>query len=220
MAGRVLPASYRSVDPSKAGADVDFSCNLLRRHGRTRADRDPRSCYGYLVERPLSSNGFSRACPRARARAGGACGRDHRHLRDLRTATGIVGAVVTLRAACVPRHAEGWLNVQFPPSHHAAAAWDPDSAIVLLIVTVQPRVCPWCTYAGAFLPGFMLADSTLLCLVLANGGPSGCRLRSAEARRVELPAEAKPLSAAAAIAFRLIALLRRRSLPTGGLPSC
>jgi len=51
---------------------------------------------GYLVERAQLIDKLFRACiSRARA-CRGARGGHHRHLRDLATATGIVGAVVTL----------------------------------------------------------------------------------------------------------------------------
>src|SRR3954465_15036833 len=116
------------------------------------------------------------------------------------TATGIVGAVVTLmgllalpamlkagyniRLASGAITAGGCLGILIPPS------------VMLIVYGATAGVSVVQLYAGAFFPGFMLAGLYLAyVLVLAKGKPELMPPLSASDRRIQLPAYAAALSA-------------------------
>jgi TRAP-type mannitol/chloroaromatic compound transport system permease large subunit len=195
--------SYRSVDPATADRKV-LDLFVQRTYGVMSNDvliAIPLFLFmGYLVERAQLIDRLFRSLHLAMARIPGALGvATIVTCAIFATATGIVGAVVTLMgllafpamlkagynvkvsAGCVT--AGGCLGILIPPS------------VLLIVYGAVAGVSVVQLYAGAFLPGFMLAALYIgYIIVLAKLRPDLMPPLREEDRRVELPAFAQTLS--------------------------
>ena len=195
--------SYRSVDPATADRRV-LDLFVQRTYGVMSNDvliAIPLFLFmGYLVERAQLIDRLFRSLHLAMARIPGALGvATIVTCAIFATATGIVGAVVTLMgllafpamlkagynvkvaAGCVT--AGGCLGILIPPS------------VLLIVYGAVAGVSVVQLYAGAFLPGLMLAGLYIgYIIVLAKLRPDLMPPLREEDRRVELPAFAQTLS--------------------------
>jgi len=195
--------SYRSVDPATADRKV-LDLFVQRTYGVMSNDvliAIPLFLFmGYLVERAQLIDRLFRSLHLAMARIPGALAvATIVTCAIFATATGIVGAVVTLMgllafpamlkagynvkvsAGCVT--AGGCLGILIPPS------------VLLIVYGAVAGVSVVQLYAGAFLPGFMLAGLYIgYIIVLAKLRPDLMPPLREEDRRVELPAWAQTLA--------------------------
>jgi len=195
--------SYRSVDPATAGQKV-LDLFVQRTYGVMSNDvliAIPLFLFmGYLVERAQLIDRLFRSLHLATSRIPGSLAvATIVTCAIFATATGIVGAVVTLMgllafpamlkagynvkvaAGCVT--AGGCLGILIPPS------------VLLIVYGAVAGVSVVQLYAGAFLPGFMLASLYIgYVIVLAKLKPDLMPPLREEERRVELPAFAQTLS--------------------------
>jgi TRAP-type mannitol/chloroaromatic compound transport system permease large subunit len=195
--------SYRSVDPATADRRV-LDLFVQRTYGVMSNDvliAIPLFLFmGYLVERAQLIDRLFRSLHLATSRIPGSLAVSTIVTCAIfATATGIVGAVVTLMgllafpamlkagynvkvsAGCVT--AGGCLGILIPPS------------VLLIVYGAVAGVSVVQLYAGAFLPGFMLAGLYIgYIIVLAKVRPDLMPPLRAEDRRVELPAFAQTLS--------------------------
>jgi TRAP-type mannitol/chloroaromatic compound transport system permease large subunit len=159
---------------------------------------------GYLVERANLIDRLFRSLHLAMARVPGSLAvATIFTCAVFATATGIVGAVVTLmgllafpqmlragydvRLSAGAITAGGCLGILIPPS------------VMLIVYGATAGVSVVQLYAGAFFPGLMLAGLYVLYVILlAKLKPALAPPLSAEARRIELPAALQKLSAAGA----------------------
>lgn len=195
--------SYRSVDPASAGQKV-LDLFVQRTYGVMSNDvliAIPLFLFmGYLVERAQLIDRLFKSLHLATSRIPGSLAvATIVTCAIFATATGIVGAVVTLMgllafpamlkagynvkvaAGCVT--AGGCLGILIPPS------------VLLIVYGAVAGVSVVQLYAGAFLPGLMLASLYIgYVIVLAKLKPDLMPPLRAEERRVELPAFAQTLS--------------------------
>ena len=195
--------SYRSVDPATADRKV-LDLFVQRTYGVMSNDvliAIPLFLFmGYLVERAQLIDRLFRSLHLAMARIPGALGvATIVTCAIFATATGIVGAVVTLMgllafpamlkagynvkvsAGCVT--AGGCLGILIPPS------------VLLIVYGAVAGVSVVQLYAGAFLPGFMLASLYIgYIIVLAKLRPDLMPPLRQEDRRVDLPPWAQILA--------------------------
>jgi TRAP-type mannitol/chloroaromatic compound transport system permease large subunit len=195
--------SYRSVDPATADRKV-LDLFVQRTYGVMSNDvliAIPLFLFmGYLVERAQLIDRLFRSLHLAMARVPGALAvATIITCAIFATATGIVGAVVTLMgllafpamlkagynvkvsAGCVT--AGGCLGILIPPS------------VLLIVYGAVAGVSVVQLYAGAFFPGLMLAGLYIgYIIVLAKLRPDLMPPLREEDRRVELPAFAQTLS--------------------------
>jgi TRAP-type mannitol/chloroaromatic compound transport system permease large subunit len=196
--------AYRSVDPSKAVAQT-LDLFVQRSFGVMSNDvliAIPLFVFmGYLVERAALIDKLFRSLHLALARVPGSLAvATIVTCAIFATATGIVGAVVTLMGLlALPAMlragykvqisagaitAGGCLGILIPPS------------VLLIVYGATAGVSVVQLYAGAFFPGLMLASLYIgYVIVLAKLRPDWMPPLSAEGRRVELPAESRALSA-------------------------
>ena len=195
--------SYRSVDPVTADRKV-LDLFVQRTYGVMSNDvliAIPLFLFmGYLVERAQLIDRLFRSLHLATARVPGALAVSTIVTCAIfATATGIVGAVVTLmgllafpamlKAGCNVKVAAGaitaggCLGILIPPS------------VLLIVYGAVAGVSVVQLYAGAFLPGFMLAGLYIgYMIVLAKLRPDLMPPLREEDRRVELPAFSRTLS--------------------------
>ena len=195
--------SYRSVDPKVAVAHT-LDLFVQRSYGVMSNDvliAIPLFVFmGYLVERAALIDKLFRSLHLALARVPGSLAvATIVTCAIFATATGIVGAVVTLmgllafpamlragyniKVSAGAITAGGCLGILIPPS------------VLLIVYGATAGVSVVQLYAGAFLPGFMLAFLYIgYIIVLAKWRPSLMPPLNAEGRRVELPAHAKALA--------------------------
>lgn len=195
--------SYRSVDPATAGQKV-LDLFVQRTYGVMSNDvliAIPLFLFmGYLVERAQLIDRLFKSLHLATSRIPGSLAvATIVTCAIFATATGIVGAVVTLMgllafpamlkagydvkvaAGCVT--AGGCLGILIPPS------------VLLIVYGAVAGVSVVQLYAGAFLPGLMLAGLYIAyVVVLAKLRPDLMPPLRAEERRVALPAFAQTLS--------------------------
>ena len=195
--------SYRSVDPATAGQKV-LDLFVQRTYGVMSNDvliAIPLFLFmGYLVERAQLIDRLFRSLHLATSRIPGSLAvATIVTCAIFATATGIVGAVVTLMgllafpamlkagynvkvaAGCVT--AGGCLGILIPPS------------VLLIVYGAVAGVSVVQLYAGAFLPGFMLAALYIgYVIVLAKLRPDLMPPLTESERRVALPAFAQTLS--------------------------
>jgi TRAP-type mannitol/chloroaromatic compound transport system permease large subunit len=195
--------SYRSVDPATADRKV-LDLFVQRTYGVMSNDvliAIPLFLFmGYLVERAQLIDKLFKSLHLATSRIPGALGVSTIVTCAIfATATGIVGAVVTLMgllafpamlkagynvkvsAGCVT--AGGCLGILIPPS------------VLLIVYGAVAGVSVVQLYAGAFFPGLMLAGLYIgYIIVLAKLRPDLMPPLREEDRRVELPAFAQTLS--------------------------
>jgi TRAP-type mannitol/chloroaromatic compound transport system permease large subunit len=195
--------SYRSVDPTTAGQKV-LDLFVQRTYGVMSNDvliAIPLFLFmGYLVERAQLIDRLFRSLHLATSRIPGSLAvATIVTCAIFATATGIVGAVVTLMgllafpamlkagynvkvaAGCVT--AGGCLGILIPPS------------VLLIVYGAVAGVSVVQLYAGAFLPGFMLAGLYIgYVIVLAKLRPDLMPPLREDERRVELPVFAQTLS--------------------------
>ena len=196
--------AYRSVDPSKAVAQT-LDLFVQRTFGVMSNDvliAIPLFVFmGYLVERAALIDKLFRSLHLALARVPGSLAvATIVTCAIFATATGIVGAVVTLMGLLAfPAMLRAGYNVQISAGAITAGGClgilIPPS-VLLIVYGATAGVSVVQLYAGAFFPGFMLAGLYIgFVIVLAKWRPEWMPPLSAEARRVELPAESKILSA-------------------------
>ncbi len=195
--------AYRSVDPATADRRV-LDLFVQRTYGVMSNDvliAVPLFLFmGYLVERAQLIDRLFRSLHLATARVPGSLAvATIITCAIFATATGIVGAVVTLmgllafpamlkagynvKVAAGAVTAGGCLGILIPPS------------VLLIVYGAVAGVSVVQLYAGAFLPGFMLAGLYIgYIVVLAKWRPSLMPPLSESDRRVELPAWARTLS--------------------------
>jgi TRAP-type mannitol/chloroaromatic compound transport system permease large subunit len=195
--------AYRSVNPATAGQQV-FDAFVQRTYGVMSNDvliAIPLFLFmGYLVERAKLIDRLFRSLHLATSRIPGALAVSTIVTCAIfATATGIVGAVVTLmgllafpamlkagynvKVAAGAVTAGGCLGILIPPS------------VLLIVYGAVAGVSVVQLYAGAFLPGFMLAGLYIgYIIVLAKLRPDLMPPLRDEDRRVELPAFARTLS--------------------------
>jgi TRAP-type mannitol/chloroaromatic compound transport system permease large subunit len=195
--------AYRSVDPATAGQRV-FDAFVQRTYGVMSNDvliAIPLFLFmGYLVERAQLIDRLFRSLHLATSRIPGALAVSTIITCAIfATATGIVGAVVTLmgllafpamlkagynvKVAAGAVTAGGCLGILIPPS------------VLLIVYGAVAGVSVVQLYAGAFLPGFMLAGLYIgYVIVLAKLRPDLMPPLREEDRRVALPAFAQALS--------------------------
>jgi TRAP-type mannitol/chloroaromatic compound transport system permease large subunit len=195
--------AYRSVDPATAGQRV-FDAFVQRTYGVMSNDvliAIPLFLFmGYLVERAQLIDRLFRSLHLATSRIPGALSVSTIITCAIfATATGIVGAVVTLmgllafpamlkagynvKVAAGAVTAGGCLGILIPPS------------VLLIVYGAVAGVSVVQLYAGAFLPGFMLAGLYIgYVIVLAKLRPDLMPPLREEDRRVALPAFAQALS--------------------------
>jgi TRAP-type mannitol/chloroaromatic compound transport system permease large subunit len=202
--------SYRSVDPVTADRKV-LDLFVQRTYGVMSNDvliAIPLFLFmGYLVERAQLIDRLFRSLHLATSRIPGSLAvATIVTCAIFATATGIVGAVVTLMgllafpamlkagynvkvaAGCVT--AGGCLGILIPPS------------VLLIVYGAVAGVSVVQLYAGAFLPGFMLASLYIgYVILLAKWKPHLMPPLREEERRVELPAFAQTLSRRGSNAF-------------------
>ncbi len=195
--------AYRSVDPATADRRV-LDLFVQRTYGVMSNDvliAIPLFLFmGYLVERAQLIDRLFRSLHLATARVPGSLAvATIVTCAIFATATGIVGAVVTLmgllafpamlkagynvKVAAGSVTAGGCLGILIPPS------------VLLIVYGAVAGVSVVQLYAGAFLPGFMLAGLYIgYIILLAKWKPSLMPPLSEGDRRVELPAWARTLS--------------------------
>src|SRR5216117_1437889 len=195
--------SYRNVDPATADRRV-LDLFVQRTYGVMSNDvliAIPLFLFmGYLVERAKLIDRLFRSLHLATARVPGSLAvATIVTCAIFATATGIVGAVVTLmgllafpamlkagynvKVAAGSVTAGGCLGILIPPS------------VLLIVYGAVAGVSVVQLYAGAFLPGFMLAGLYIgYIILLAKWKPSLMPPLSEGDRRVELPAWARTLS--------------------------
>jgi len=196
--------NYRSVDPKVAVAHT-LDLFVQRSYGVMSNDvliAIPLFVFmGYLVERAALIDRLFKSLHLALARVPGSLAvATIVTCAIFATATGIVGAVVTLmgllafpamlragynvKISAGAITAGGCLGILIPPS------------VLLIVYGATAGVSVVQLYAGAFFPGFMLAFLYVgYVIVLAKWRPALMPPLSAEDRRVELPAHAKVLAA-------------------------
>src|SRR5258705_6196186 len=196
--------AYRSVDPATAIPRV-LDLFVQRTYGVMSNDvliAGPLFLFmGYLVERAQLIDRLFRSLHLATSRVPGSLAvATIVTCAIFATATGIVGAVVTLmgllafpamlkagynvKVSAGALTAGGCLGILIPPS------------VLLIVYGATAGVSVVQLYAGAFFPGFMLAFLYIgYIIVLAKWRPGLMPPLSAEGRRVELPAYSKTLSA-------------------------
>jgi TRAP-type mannitol/chloroaromatic compound transport system permease large subunit len=194
--------AYRSVDPSTAGQRI-LDMFVQRTYGVMSNDvliAIPLFLFmGYLVERAQLIDKLFRSLHLAAARVPGALAvATIVTCAIFATATGIVGAVVTLmgllafpamlkagynvKVAAGAVTAGGCLGILIPPS------------VLLIVYGAVAGVSVVQLYAGAFFPGFMLAGLYIgYVIVLAKWKPKLMPPLAASERRVELPPFAQTL---------------------------
>ena len=217
--------SYRSADPTKAVAQT-LDLFVQRSYGVMSNDvliAIPLFVFmGYLVERAALIDKLFKSLHLALARVPGSLAvATIITCAIFATATGIVGAVVTLmgllafpamlragyniQIAAGAVTAGGCLGILIPPS------------VLLIVYGATAGVSVVQLYAGAFFPGFMLAFLYVgYVIVLAKWRPELMPPLSAEGRKVELPGFAQALIPAGRNA--LVGLLRA-SGGGAGVPS-
>src|SRR6058998_2496193 len=195
--------AYRSVDPATAGRQV-LDLFVQRTYGVMSNDvliAIPLFLFmGYLVERAQLIDKLFRSLHLASARVPGSLAvATIVTCAIFATATGIVGAVVTLmgllafpamlkagynvKVAAGAVTAGGCLGILIPP------------AVLLIVYGAVAGVSVVQLYAGAFLPGFMLAGLYIgYIIVLAKWKPNLMPPLAESERRVELPDFAQALS--------------------------
>ena len=195
--------AYRSVDPATADRRV-LDLFVQRTYGVMSNDvliAIPLFLFmGYLVERAQLIDKLFRSLHLASARVPGALAvATIVTCAIFATATGIVGAVVTLmgllafpamlkagynvKVAAGAVTAGGCLGILIPPS------------VLLIVYGAVAGVSVVQLYAGAFLPGFMLAGLYIgYVIVLAKWKPKLMPPLAASERRVELPPFAQALA--------------------------
>ncbi len=195
--------AYRSVDPATADRRV-LDLFVQRTYGVMSNDvliAVPLFLFmGYLVERAQLIDRLFRSLHLATARLPGSLAvATIVTCAIFATATGIVGAVVTLmgllafpamlkagynvKVAAGAVTAGGCLGILIPPS------------VLLIVYGAVAGVSVVQLYAGAFLPGFMLAALYVgYLIVLAKWKPSLMPPLAESERRVELPAFARTLA--------------------------
>jgi TRAP-type mannitol/chloroaromatic compound transport system permease large subunit len=195
--------AYRSVDPSTAGQRI-LDMFVQRTYGVMSNDvliAIPLFLFmGYLVERAQLIDKLFRSLHLAAARVPGALAvATIVTCAIFATATGIVGAVVTLmgllafpamlkagynvKVAAGAVTAGGCLGILIPPS------------VLLIVYGAVAGVSVVQLYAGAFLPGFMLAGLYIgYVIILAKWKPKLMPPLAASERRVDLPPFAQALS--------------------------
>ncbi len=195
--------AYRSVDPATAGQRV-FDAFVQRTYGVMSNDvltAIPLFLFmGYLVERAKLIDRLFRSLHLASARVPGSLAvATIVTCAIFATATGIVGAVVTLmgllafpamlkagynvKVAAGAVTAGGCLGILIPPS------------VLLIVYGAVAGVSVVQLYAGAFLPGFMLAFLYIgYLIVLAKLRPDLMPPLAESERRVELPSFAQALA--------------------------
>ncbi len=217
--------AYRSVDPALANRQV---LDLMVQRAYSVMSNDvliaiPLFVFmGYLVERAALIDKLFKSLHLALARVPGSLAvATIVTCAIFATATGIVGAVVTLmgllafpamlrggydvRVSAGAITAGGCLGILIPPS------------VLLIVYGATAGVSVVQLYAGAFFPGLMLAGLYVgYVIVLAKFKPKLMPPLSAAERRVELPSYAKTLSAHGANA--LSGLLRAISGRSGVAP--
>ncbi len=202
--------AYRSVDPATAGQRV-FDAFVQRTYGVMANDvliAIPLFLFmGYLVERAQLIDRLFRSLHLATSRLPGSLAvATIVTCAIFATATGIVGAVVTLmgllafpamlkagynvKIAAGAVTAGGCLGILIPPS------------VLLIVYGATAGVSVVQLYAGAFFPGMMLATLYVgYIVVLAKWRPALMPPLSEEERRVPLPALAQALAARGGNAF-------------------
>ncbi|MEA3194153.1 MAG: hypothetical protein QOD26_2486, partial [Betaproteobacteria bacterium] len=207
--------AYRSVDPKVAVAHT-LDLFVQRSYGVMSNDvliAIPLFVFmGYLVERAALIDRLFKSLHLALARVPGSLAvATIVTCAIFATATGIVGAVVTLmgllafpamlragynvKVSAGAITAGGCLGILIPPS------------VLLIVYGATAGVSVVQLYAGAFFPGFMLAFLYIgYIIVLAKWRPELMPPLSVEGRRVELPAHSKALAAGGSNA--LFGLLR------------
>jgi len=195
--------AYRSVDPSTAGQRI-LDMFVQRTYGVMSNDvliAIPLFLFmGYLVERAQLIDKLFRSLHLAAARVPGALAvATIVTCAIFATATGIVGAVVTLmgllafpamlkagynvKVAAGAVTAGGCLGILIPPS------------VLLIVYGAVAGVSVVQLYAGAFFPGFMLAGLYIgYVIVLAKWKPKLMPPLAASERRVDLPPFAQALA--------------------------
>ncbi len=195
--------AYRSVDPKLAVAQT-LDLFVQRSYGVMSNDvliAIPLFVFmGYLVERAALIDRLFKSLHLALARVPGSLAvATIVTCAIFATATGIVGAVVTLmgllafpamlragyniKVSAGAITAGGCLGILIPPS------------VLLIVYGATAGVSVVQLYAGAFLPGFMLAFLYIgYVIALAKWRPALMPPLSSEARRIELPATAKILA--------------------------
>ena len=195
--------AYRSVDPATADRRV-LDLFVQRTYGVMSNDvliAIPLFLFmGYLVERAQLIDKLFRSLHLAAARVPGALAvATIVTCAIFATATGIVGAVVTLmgllafpamlkagynvKVAAGAVTAGGCLGILIPPS------------VLLIVYGAVAGVSVVQLYAGAFLPGFMLAGLYIgYIIILAKWKPKLMPPLAASERRVELPPFAQALA--------------------------
>jgi TRAP-type mannitol/chloroaromatic compound transport system permease large subunit len=195
--------AYRSVDPSTAGQRI-LDMFVQRTYGVMSNDvliAIPLFLFmGYLVERAQLIDKLFRSLHLAAARVPGALAvATIITCAIFATATGIVGAVVTLmgllafpamlkagynvKVAAGAVTAGGCLGILIPPS------------VLLIVYGAVAGVSVVQLYAGAFLPGFMLAGLYIgYVIVLAKWKPKLMPPLAASERHVDLPPFAQALA--------------------------
>src|SRR2546425_2309373 len=195
--------AYRSVDPATAGRQV-LDLFVQRTYGVMSNDvliAVPLFLFmGYLVERAQLIDKLFRSLHLATARVPGSLAvATIVTCAIFATATGIVGAVVTLmgllafpamlkagynvKVAAGAVTAGGCLGILIPPS------------VLLIVYGSVAGVSVVQLYAGAFLPGFMLAGLYIgYIIVLAKWKPKLMPPLAESERRVELPRWAQTLA--------------------------
>src|SRR5438034_3768837 len=195
--------AYRSVDPATAGRQV-LDLFVQRTYGVMSNDvliAVPLFLFmGYLVERAQLIDRLFRSLHLATARVPGSLAvATIVTCAIFATATGIVGAVVTLmgllafpamlkagynvKVAAGAVTAGGCLGILIPPS------------VLLIVYGAVAGVSVVQLYAGAFLPGFMLAGLFIgYVIVLAKLNPKLMPPLPQSERRVELPPFAQALA--------------------------
>ena len=214
--------AYRSVDPKVAVAHT-LDLFVQRSYGVMSNDvliAIPLFVFmGYLVERAALIDRLFKSLHLALARVPASLAvATIVTCAIFATATGIVGAVVTLmgllafpamlkagyniKVSAGAITAGGCLGILIPPS------------VLLIVYGATAGVSVVQLYAGAFFPGFMLAFLYIgYVIVLAKWRPELMPPLSAEARRVELPAFSKTLASGGRNA--LLGLLRATGGGTG-----
>jgi TRAP-type mannitol/chloroaromatic compound transport system permease large subunit len=195
--------AYRSVDPKVAVAHT-LDLFVQRSYGVMSNDvliAIPLFVFmGYLVERAALIDRLFKSLHLALARVPGSLAvATIVTCAIFATATGIVGAVVTLMGLLAfPAMLRAGYNVQVSAGAITAGGClgilIPPS-VLLIVYGATAGVSVVQLYAGAFFPGFMLAFLYVgYVIVLAKFRPALMPPLSAQDRRVELPATAKALS--------------------------
>ena len=202
--------AYRSVDPSTATGRV-LDLFVQRTYGVMSNDvliAIPLFLFmGYLVERAQLIDRLFRSLHLATARVPGSLAvATIVTCAIFATATGIVGAVVTLMGLLAfPAMLKAGYNIQVSAGSVTAGGClgilIPPS-VLLIVYGATAGVSVVQLYAGAFLPGFMLASLYIgYVILLAKWKPNLMPPLPAEERRVPIPANVQPLAARGGNAF-------------------